>query len=259
MIPNSKEGEISFDYDTQSLLVSTGVNGIWALKAKTGEILWKRPEIYSKTLPLYSPKHVLVFEPVVTNKMGSWYFLDSQTGKTLQKLPHVYPEVQKFLAADPEHEIPQYFLAQVNSTQFFYMNHVDLSQLWTFNAQEPVEFTQSIDGQRYFVVYQSKRIEQRTSKTNELIWQKLLTEIDPKWLKITPDRKYFILPKHDSNEVPGVAFFNVENGDYVFTAKTSESILDASFYGNWFYLLSENHIWAFQRETVVLDLSQDKK
>jgi outer membrane protein assembly factor BamB len=246
-IPNSKEGEISFDLDAQIILVTTGSSGVWALRAKTGEILWKRPEIYTKTMAIPSPKHILVFEPVVAKKLGAWYFLDPQTGKTIQKNAHVYPEIEEFMAVDPEHTLPESFLAKIQSQQIFYMNHLDLHQVWSFNVTEPISLTQVIDADRYFIVYDSKTVEQRHLKNNEIIWQKKMSETSGRWLKITPDKQFLILPNVTRDESPGVSFYRMDTGDYLFTAKTSEAITDMSFYGDWFYLFSENHLWAFQK------------
>lgn len=246
-IPNAKDGTLSFDLDSQVVLVTTGVNGLWALRSKTGEIFWKRPEIYTHTIAIPSAKHILVFEPVVASKAGSWYFLDPQTGKTLQKNPHVYPQIEQYLPVDPEHAPPENFLAQVPGKQLFYMNHLDLHQLWSFNLPEPVQFTHYIDPERYFVFYQSKLLEQRRLKDNELIWQKKLSDVGTSWLKITPDRQSFVLPNQERDQPMGVSFFNLETGDYLFTAKTSEPVKDMVFYGDWFYLFSETHVWAFQK------------
>jgi hypothetical protein len=246
-IPNSKEGELSFDLDSQVVLVTTGSNGLWALRAKTGEIFWKRPEIYTKTVAIPSPKHILVFEPVVANRAGSWYFLDPQTGKTLQKNPHVYPELDQYLPIDPEHALPENFLAKVQSQQLFYMSHLDLRQTWAFNIPETIHFTQSIDPDRYFILYESKTLEQRRLKDNELIWQKKLSDIKTDWLKMSPDHQYLVLPNEERDGSQGMSFYQLDTGDYLFTAKTSETITDLLFYGDWFYLFSENHVWAFQR------------
>ena len=249
-IPNSKEGDLSFNVDSQSVIATMGASGVWSLKAKTGEILWKRPEIYSKTPAVPSLKHILIFEPVVANRAGSWYFLDPQTGRTLRKSAHVFPEIQSFIAPSPEFIPEQNFMARVNATQFFYMNHMDLTQLWSYSSPEPVQLITPVDRERYFMLSSSHLLEQRKLKSNDLIWQKKFSEVRPDWIKLTPDHQYFVMPSQQEHEISGVSFFDLENGNYIFTARTSEPILDMSFYGDWFYLASENHFWAFQKQQV---------
>jgi len=258
-IPNSKEGALTFDLDSQVILVTTGTNGVWALRARTGGILWKRPEIYTKTLAIPSPQHVLVVEPFVAKRHGSWYELDPQTGKTLLKKAHPYSSIEEFLPVDPERAPPENFLALTTSPaqgsapgtplihQLFYLSHLDLHQWWSYSLPEALRFARFIDPNRYFLMYDSKMLEQRHLQNNDLIWQKKLADISTDWLKISPDRKYFVLLSDAHDETAGVSFFNLDTGDYLFTAKTSEPIDAIEFFGDWFYLFSEGHLWAFQR------------
>jgi outer membrane protein assembly factor BamB len=247
-IPNSKEGALSFDAEAQAMVITTGANGVWAVLARTGEIIWKRPEIYTKTIAIPSPKHLLVFEPVVANRSGAWYFLDLMTGKTLQKTPNVFPEIQTITPIISENSSPTYFLAQVKPDQFFYMNHVDLSTVWNATLKEPAHITLPVDSSRYLVLYDSKLLELRKLSNNEIIWQKTFSESKNTWLKITPDHQSFVLQTEATDGNAGVAFYQLDSGDYQFTASTSEPITDISFYGDWFYLFSEQHVWAFQKK-----------
>ncbi len=247
-IPNSKDGELSFFPETQSVLITTGANGVWSILAKTGEVLWKRPEIYSKTMAIPSQKHVLVFEPVVANRAGAWYFIDPTTGKVVQKAPHVYPEISSFTPIAASKTASEYFLAKVNPEQFFYMKHTDLSTGWSFNASEPIHSTLIVDSEHYFAFYESKMLELRNIATNDLIWQKKMSGVLNTWMRFTPDHQYFTLPTESSDGNAGVAFYELGTGNYLFTAKTSEPIIDMVFFGDWFYLFSELHVWAFQNE-----------
>lgn len=247
MVPGSKEGAISFDAESQNIIVSAGTNGIWALRGKTGEVLWKRPEIYSKNPVIPSPKHLLVFEPVVAAKSGSWYFLDAQTGATLQKTPHLYGEIQSFLPFDFSAGPPLTFMARVDAENYIHLNHTDLSQVWSFHASERVKLARYVDKERFFVLYESNLLELRNLKDNSLIYQKKLTGTESIWFKLSPDKEWFALTSIGSEESAGVSFFKVATGDYQVTARTSEPILDLQFFGDWVYLFSENYIWALKK------------
>ncbi len=247
-IPNSKDGQLSFVFDTQTLLVTTGANGIWALKSKTGEIEWKRPEIFTRSPAIPSPKHILIFEPAIAKHTGSWYFLDPLNGKTLIKSPHVYSEIQGFVLGDPSHNVTQYFLGEVDEKHFFNMNPIDLTQLWSYTSSEYIEMVHLIDETRFFLLDRNNTLEQRSLKSNDLIWQKKLTDIHPVWLKVSPNHQYFVIPRKEPGTDAGVGFFDMSTGDYLLTAKTTEPLVDIFFYGDWFYLVSESHLWSFQHQ-----------
>ena len=247
IVPGSKDGAISSDSDSQSILVSAGSNGVWALKARTGEILWKRPEIYTKNLVISSPKHLVVFEPAAAGKAGSWYFLDSQTGKTIQKTFHVYSEIRSFSPVQSSKGPTSTFLGRVDSENYIYLNHTDLSQVWSYHAPEKITFARTLDQDRYFLLYESNLLELRNLKDNSLIYQKKLSSIESNWLKISPDLEYFALSSIGADEASGVAFFKTIAGDYQVTARTTESILDLQFFGDWVYLFSENYLWALKK------------
>jgi outer membrane protein assembly factor BamB len=246
-IPNSKDGSISFDTDSQSVLITAGNSGVWALKAKTGEILWKRPEIFSHTKPLVSQKHVIIFEPVIANKTGAWYFLDPQTGKTLQKTPHVYGDIQAFLAYEHDSNPAVAFLGRVDSENFFYMNESDLSQVWNYHAPEKIQVTEYIDADHFLFLTAANVLEFRTLKDNSIVYQKKLSNVKPDWLRISPDQAFVAIPSSVEDETPGVTFFKLNTGDYVANARTSEPIRDQLFFGDWMYLFSENYVWAFKK------------
>jgi hypothetical protein len=247
VIPNSKDGAISFDTDSQSVLIAAGNSGVWALKAKTGEVLWKRPEIFSRAKPLVSQKHLVIFEPVVANKAGNWYFLDPQTGKNLQKTPHVYGDVHSFLVYEKELVPAPFFIGKVDAENFFYMNEADLSQVWNYHAPEKIKLTQYVDADRFFFLSDSSVLELRNLKDNSLTYQKKLSTIKGDWMRISPDQSLITLPSAGVDETPGVSFFKLDGGDYVATARTTEPIRDLMFFGDWMYLMSENYVWAFKK------------
>jgi hypothetical protein len=204
-IPNSKEGALSYDPDSQSIIVTAGNGGIWSLKAKNGEIFWKRPEIFSRVRAVVSPKHLVVFEPVIANHAGSWYFLDLQNGKTLQKSPHVYSEIQSFFV-EPANASPS-FLAEVDSENFFYLNHTDLSQLWNFRAQGKIKIAKFVDPERILFLYESGLLELRNAHDNSLIYQKKLADVTESWLRLNQDLSFLTIPSTNDDGNPGVSLF----------------------------------------------------
>lgn len=246
-IPNAREGAITYDLDSQSVLVSAGSSGLWSLKAKTGEIHWKRPEIYTKTKAIPSQKHILVFEPMITGRAGSWYFLDSTTGKTIQKNPHAFTEVQDFILDESAQTLPPFMIAKVDAQNYFFMNHLDLSQAWSHHSDSSIKLIQYLGQDRYLALYDTNLLELHSLKDDTLLWQKKLSLVNPKWMKVSPNLEWITLPEVSEGEVPGVSFYQVQTGDYQVAARTTEPILDLMFYGDWLYLFSENHLWALKK------------
>ena len=247
IIPSTKEGSLAFDGDSQSVLVASGNSGLWALKAKTGEVLWKRPALYSKLQTLSSPKHLVVFEPVIAGKPGSWYFLDSENGKFFKKIPHEIKDIQSFVLPDRDGPPPTGELAMLDPLNFVFLNLLDLSRFWTFHASEKIKIAKYVDADHYFLLYESGMLELRSLKNNLLIYQKKLAGVKTDWLRISPDLSLVTIPSSSKDETEGASFFNLNSGDYISTAKTSEPILDLQFFGDWMYLFSENYIWAFKK------------
>jgi len=245
-IPNSKDGALAFDSDSQSLVITAGNGGIWSLKAKTGEILWKRPELFSKLKAIVSPKHLAVFEPVIANKTGSWYFLDLLTGKTLQKSPHVYSDIRRFFV-DQSAQASSSFLGEVDLENFFYMNAVDLSQIWNLRTPTPVEILRGVDKDRLIFLYESGLVELRQRSDSSLIYQKQLTGVKPHWLRLSSDLTLLAIPSASEDGSQGISFFNLASGDYLATGRLTEPLLDLIFFGDWVYLFSENYVWAFKK------------
>ncbi len=248
-IPNSREdASLTVDWNNQSVIVSAASNGIWALKQKTGEILWKRPELYVKTKTLPSDKHILAFEPMVAGRAGSWYFLDPATGKTLQKNPHAFTDIQSLIPGEMNPSLPPFVIAKVDDHNYFNLNHLDLSQGWSQHSNDQkIKIIENVGRDRYLVLYESNLLELHNSQTNALLWQKQLTQINPVWMAVSPNLDWIILPNQSEDEVPGLSFFRTETSEYVVTVRTTEPILDLRFFGDWLYLFSENHLWALKR------------
>lgn len=238
LIPNSRDGDLQFDADNQNLLVSTGANGVWALKSKTGEISWKRPEIYTKIQTTVIGKQAIAFEPAVMKKAGSWYFLDLLTGASPQKTLHVYPDLVE------AKNLGSVFLARAVNDQLFALNLPSLNPLWTFPLSEKPAFYEILTTGSYFIFYESQMMERRSIAKNELEWQKKFTNVDPRWIRFSPDRSVFVLP---TTENQSIAFYDTETGEYRAAAVASEPIKDFSYFGDWIYVFSESRMWAYHK------------
>lgn len=237
-IPNSRDGAMQIDLDNQNLLVSSGQNGVWALRSKTGEIGWKRPEIYSKIQTTIIGKQALAFEPSVMKRAGSWYFLDLLTGNTQQKTLHVYPDLGEAKT------LGSVFVARVGNEQLFALNLPSLNPLWSFNLLEKPALYEIMSSGSYFVFYDSQMMEKRSIEKNELEWQKKFTDVDPRWIRFSSDRSLFVLPTGTNQSV---SFYDTETGEYRSQAVASEPIVDFAFFGDWMYVFSESRMWAYQR------------
>lgn len=246
IIPESKEGAVVFDFETQSLIVSTASEGIWSLKSKTGEILWKKPELYTKNKILISGKNFLAFEPPVGKKVGAWYFLDPLTGAVAQKQNHIYPEMENFTPiSTPEGNLA---LAQVNETQYFLLNPVDLRVIWSQTSMDSILRITIINENHFLVAYENKLLEKRNLKTGELIWQKKMNQVDLSSFKIDTVQNLLVAPTADADDQDGTAFYNLEDGNYLYTAQMTENAIAVDFFGDWLYLMSETFVWAFQHD-----------
>ncbi len=243
MIPESKEGAAVFDFETQSLIVSSASDGIWSLKSKTGEILWKKPEIFSKTKVLLAGKNFLAFEPPVGKKVGAWYFLDPLTGAVIQKQNHIYPEMENFTPFSTTDGLR--VLAQINAKQYFLLNPTDLNVIWSQTSMDEIIKINIIDDHGFLVAYENKILEKRDLKTGDLIWQKKMNQVDLKSFKIDPNQNLLVAPTADSDDREGTAFYSLEDGNYLFTAQMAENAVAVDFFGDWIYLMSETFVWAF--------------
>ena len=246
VIPESKDASAIFDFETQSLIVSTASDGIWSLKSKTGEILWKKPEIFTKTKLLHSGKNFLAFEPPVGKKVGAWYFIEPLTGKVVQKQNHVYADMLRFIPIPSQEGMKT--LAQASPTEYFLMNPTDLSVAWNLTTTEPILSIHIVDEQSFLIAAENNLLERRNLNTGELIWQKKLNQINLSNLKVDVKKKWIVAPSTESGEQMGFAFYNLEDGGYLFTAQMTEPPLAVDFFGDWLYFMSETFVWAFQHE-----------
>ncbi len=244
IIPDGKDASAIFDFETQSLVVSTLSDGIWSLKSKTGEILWKKPEIFTKTRVLHSGKNLLAFEPPVGKNVGSWYLIDPLTGKTNQKQGHVYPDMENFIPFTYS-EISQ-ALAKVDAKQYFLLNPIDMSVVWSQMSTEPILKITIIDEETYLIAYAENLLEKRNLKTGELIWQKKMNQADLSTFKIDQKQRLIVATQSADEDIPGIVFFNLDDGDYLYSVQLSEPPLEAEFFGDWLFFMGESFVWAFQ-------------
>lgn len=244
-LPRSKEGAIELDPESQLVYVSGGQNGIWALKTKTGEVLWKRPEIFSKIRTLSGSRHLLVFEPKSPNRGGAWHLLDPNTGKTRQKTPHGFADLRSLEGGDSR---DSWALGASDPDQVFLMNPVSLAPLWTLRIDAPLLLDPLVDRDRYYVLNAQNLLEQRRLRDHELRWQKSLPPVRNPMLKVSSDGRLFGFPSEEEGQLRKVRFYKVEDGEYLASAEASEPILEWEFLGDWVYLMSENHLWAYKKD-----------
>ena len=246
-IPHSREGALLLDSETQTLYLSSAAGGVWALKSKTGEILWKRPELFSKTKAIPSAKHLLLFEPKIAGKSGYWIFLDPASGKTIQKTPHVYPDLKDFLPLEGVSHGQRQAIGLVDEENSFLLNPADLSQRWVDHSESPERAIELVDSERFLTLSESNLLELRGTLTHELRWQKKIQSSSLAWIKSSPDHKRVVVPSELEGESRSLSFYSLETGDYLGSAHTSEPLMDVFFLGDWVYFLGENHLWAFRK------------
>jgi hypothetical protein len=246
-VPRSREGTLGLDPETHTLYLSGSEGGVWALKSKTGEILWKRPELFSKARVLSGGKHLLVFEPPVGGKAGAWVFLDPLSGRTLQRTPHVYPELREFLVPEGSRPGVKPVLGMVDAENSFLLNPADLSQAWTYRAEAKLRALAMGGEDRFLSLDASNLLELRGLSRHELLWQKKIQSADPSFLRVSPDLRVLVIPSENEGESRSLSFYAFDTGEYLGSAHTSEPLVDIHFLGDWVYLLSENHVWAFRK------------
>jgi hypothetical protein len=244
-LPRSKEGAIALDSESQTVAISAGQNGIWALKTKTGEVLWKRPEIFSKTTSIPGSRAWVAFEPKSSAHAGFWILLDPNTGKTLQKAQHDLGDLKALTLIRPASSTLALGLS--DSDRLFLFNPSNLSFSWTTPSEVPILLPPLSDRDHFFVLKDNHLLERRRIRDNELAWQAMMAPVKNPTLKISPDGRLFGLPSEEEDALRKVRFFKVEDGSYLAEAQTSEATLDWVFLGDWLYLMSENHLWAFKR------------
>ncbi len=248
-IPRSKEGALMLDPETQTLFVSGAAGGIWALKAKTGEVLWKRPELFSKVRALRGGKHLLFFEPKVAGKSGHWVFLDPVNGKTLQRTPHVYPDLESFLVVEhePHSSGASPVLGLVDQENTFLLNPVDLSQRWTHHEESKLRAVRIVGKDRLLTLSDSNLLALRNLETHELQWEQTIHTPEVSFLRTNQDLSRVVVPSEKEGESRSLSFYDLATGEALGVAHVSLPLLDVHFLGDWVYFLSETHVWAARK------------
>lgn len=245
-IPGSSTGGITFNFDSQILMVTAGTSGVWALQGKTGEVLWKRPEIYSTVIAVHAGKYWMIFEPAIAKKQGAWNWIDEQNGKIISKVKHSLlsmGNVTSTLDANQESILAQ-TITENHTETLERMQKPEFNSLWSIPVTEPIARVIPLNGNHFLVIYGTNLAELRNISDSTIIWQKKLSDVDARWITLTPDQRLFLMPTA-SNEVQ---FFDVATGEWQFSAKTSEAIEATEFFGDWFFWVSENQLWAYQKK-----------
>lgn len=242
-IPNCREGHLAYDSESQSILVTTGNQGVWSLKARSGEILWKRPELYSKSRPLPMNGQVAIFEPEVANRKGWWQVLDSHSGRTLRKLRHAFDETTE-LVSDASAPL---ILLKTGAQEYASLNPLTFERLWMLQVPAPLLKLASLDRQTYLAWQTSGRVEVRNWLDNSMVWQQQLSDFSDQFVRSSPDHQMLAFSMHEPNELAGVAFRDQRQGQHLASVQTSEPLQDLWFLGDWLYLFSQNHVWSFRK------------
>jgi outer membrane protein assembly factor BamB len=242
-IPRAKDGALELDAESQAVIVSAGVSGVWALRTKTGEVLWKRPELYSKTRAIAAGRYVLVMEPRGKSQTGTWHVLDPTTGRTLKRASHSIQDggsLERVL-------LPELFaLGQAGLDEVFLLRAEGLLEAWRFKAESPARIAPVVDRDHYFYLGENRLLERRKIPDNRLYWQRAMAPVKNPKISVSPDGKIFAFPSEEEGVNRAVNFYGVEDGAYLAQARVSEGIQDWVFLGDWLYLISENHLWAFR-------------
>jgi len=242
-IPNCREGQLAYDSESQAIVVSTGNQGVWSLKARSGEILWKRPELYSRSRPLPVQGQVAVFEPEVANHKGWWQVLDSHSGRTLKKIRHSLPESTE-LVSDASAPV---ILLRTAPGEWSALNPLTFERLWSHQSLGKLQKLHPIDREHYLQLEDTGRLEVRQWSGNTLLWQHPLSDFNDRFVRVSPDHLILALSIQEPNELPGVAFRDLRQGNHLAAAQTSEPLSDLWFLGDWLYLFSQNHVWVFRK------------
>ena len=248
-IPRTREGAMSLDSDSQNLIVSAGDYGIWAIKTKTGEVAWKRPELYSKTLPVVLEKRIFVFETGTNSKSGIWQGLNPITGKTEERIRSSEADLRS--TALPAEEgnpapVPGVVLAMPDATRILAYRPRDLSLLWSASFEEGMAGFATAGTKELFVLKGSNSLESRSLSDGSLRWQKKLSGVVRAPLHVSSDGKWIGVHTKMEGESEVISFYQGATGDYRVSARTSEPLFDFQVFGDWIYLFSENHLWAFR-------------
>lgn len=254
--PNSRLGGMTFKPDTHTLLVSAGNSGAWLLHEKTGELFWKRPDIYSVTPAFTAAGKWIVFEPQVANRSGKWHFLDETTGKTTQTVPHHWSALEQWKPENSPQLVttaPSDTRPEISAVAIFKDQKGEkiISRLLLPSLALPVQQPLPMDLLDWQILKSGKIIllsqdftwYRINSETLEFEIQKKLSHVSEATMSFAPDESQFFLPE----ETLGVMTFSNENGDWLWTARTQQQIKTVVYFGDWFYWFSENMLWAHQK------------
>ncbi|NDG85970.1 MAG: hypothetical protein EBX52_13155 [Proteobacteria bacterium] len=132
--------------------------------------------------------------------------------------------------------------------QIFLMNPSSLATLWNLKIDSPLLMDPIVERDRYFVLNAQNLLEMRRLRDHELRWQKSLPPVRAPRLKISADGRLFGFPSEEEGQLRKVRFYKVDDGEYLASAEASEPILEWEFLGDWVYLMSENHLWAYKKD-----------
>jgi len=137
-------------------------------------------------------------------------------------------------------------LAKVDAKQYFLLNPIDMSVVWSQMSTEPILKITIIDEETYLIAYAENLLEKRNLKTGELIWQKKMNQADLATFKIDQKQRLIVATQSADEDIPGIVFFNLDDGDYLYSVQLSEPPLEAEFFGDWLFFMGESFVWAFQ-------------
>ncbi len=243
-IPGTGTGGMIFDFNSQTLLVTSGGSGVWALQGKTGEILWKRPEIYSTATAIHAGKFWIVFEPEIAKRPGHWFWLDEQTGKIISKVAHSLASVSDVTPVQDAVLAVTTDAKNKNQPQLERLQKPELNSLWSFPLTDPLAQIMVLNNSQFLLIYQNHLAELRAMNDHAVLWQKKLTGVESRFTTLTTDHKLFVMPS-ESNDL---SFFELATGEWKFSAKASEAIQATAFFGDWLYWISENQLWGYQKK-----------
>lgn len=245
--PNSRQGAFTYHADTQTLLVTASNSGVWLLRSKTGEIFWKRPDLYSYSAAFPVRGQWIIFEPKIAKKLGRWSFLSDTTGKTLKTIPHTFDSLQEWVSdSAPAHE-PQVIAVFKNEDQsqtLARLNLPNLEPIHSITLQEPLKDWHLVSNQQQILGMSSASTWYSFQADNlQLKIEKKLSDVARPALALSSDQTLFFLPEAQS----GVMAFLSKTGEWQWTAQTQDPIQIVVYFGDWFYWFGESILIAHQK------------
>jgi hypothetical protein len=133
-----------------------------------------------------------------------------------------------------------------DSTRILAYRPRDLSLLWNVAFEEGIAGFATSGAKELFVLRASNLLESRSLLDGTLRWQKKLSGVVRAPLHVSPDGKWIGVHTKMEGESEVISFYQGATGDYRVSARTSEPLFDFQVFGDWIYLLSENHLWALR-------------